>query len=188
MCKYSSYFVGLLALIMNSTVTATEPGTLMNCSDLILEPGLSCTKVTAPGANAGFSGSIYLLDNEGQLLRRGDGSTDNYIQELGTCGQFTIVEAALVYRVDQITGVDTPIISTRLRCLDPANSTIEQISVSDLLFDSVKGTLIVGFSSGCGNGTNVDSCPYSGSAWIAHISGFTPLKPLLRKPSKKKSP
>jgi hypothetical protein len=182
MSKITSYSIGWLALIMSSTAWSTEPGTPMNCTDLILAPGLTCIQSSNPGVGVGFSGEISVLDNDGRILSRGSNSLEDVIRELGPCGARMLYQMALVYYLSEKDGVRTPIISVNDRCLDPTTSTVESVGVGYLLFDSVKGILVFNPVSSCGNGSVGDSCTYTGGDWIARFKGFTPLKAALRKP------
>ena len=184
MYKFKPFSIGLLALIMSSTAAATEPGTPMNCTDLVLAPGLSCRQASNPGAGAGFSANITVLDNDGRILSRGSDSSEDNIRLVGTCGSYDIYETALVYLVSSKSKVRTPIISVKQRCLDPNTSTIETLSTGDVLFDSVKGALVYGLASQCASLAGVEPVGcinYGGGSWIARINGFTPLADALRK-------
>ena len=56
--------------------------------------------------------------------------------------------------------------------------TYEYISAGYILFDSVKGTLLILAYTGCG-GAGCDN--YVGGSWIVRINGFTPLATALRR-------
>jgi hypothetical protein len=152
----------------------------MNCTDLLLAPGLSCSQFSNPGQAAFFRQNESVVDNDGRILTYGDGSVFDTIRELGSCGTNKIVELALVYRVGE-GGVRTPMASVNQRCLDSGTSTSEGLRVSSILFDSVNGTLIILLNSTCGPSA-VTCNNYGGGNWIAHINGFTPLADVLPKP------
>jgi hypothetical protein len=186
MSKIISYSIGWLALILSSAAWSTGPGTPMDCTDLILAPGLTCTQASDPGTRVYFSGSISVLDNDGRILSRASNAQEDVIRELGSCGGHTLRQMALVYYVNEKDGLRTPIISANDRCLDPSTSTVESIGVGYLLFDAVKGELVFNPVSICrgpvdehGNPVG-GSCPYTGGGWIARIKGFTPLLTALR--------
>ena len=179
MSKIISYGIGWLALILSSAALSTGPGTPMDCTDLVLAPGLTCTQASDPGARVYFIDQISVLDNDGRILSRASNAQEDVIRELGSCGGNTLRQMALVYYVNEKDGVRTPIISANDRCLDPSTGTVESISVGYLLFDAVKGDLVFNPVSTCG-GVVGGSCPYTGGSWIARIKGFTPLLAALR--------
>jgi hypothetical protein len=180
MSKFMPCCIGLIVMFMGPAAVATEPGTPMNCTDLLLAPGLNCSQFSNPGQGAFFRQNESVVDNDGRILTYGDGSVSDIIRELGSCGTNKIVELALVYRVAE-GGVRTPIASVNQRCLDPSTSTSEGLRLSSILFDSVNGTLIILLNSTCGPSA-VTCNNYGGGNWIAHINGFTPLTDALPKP------
>jgi hypothetical protein len=170
MYKTTSCCVGLLALVMGSTAMATEIGTPMDCTDLILAQGLSCAQSTAPGASTGFSANVSVMDNDGRILLRGTDSSEDNIRLVGTCGAIDLYKTALVYHLSD-EGVRRPIVSVKQRCFNAGTGEYETINVGDMLFDAVQGMLVISFSSVNPNG---------GGAWVARIKGFTSLKSLMR--------
>jgi hypothetical protein len=159
--------------------SATEPGTPMDCSDLLLAPGLTCSEFSEPG-EGGFRGNtLAVLDNDGRILTGGDGSIHDVIVELAPCGQRTPVELGLVFLVVE-GALRTPLVSVRERCLDPATTRIEGARSGPLLFDAPRGALLLGMSSNCSDRSFGECEPgYGGRAWIARIDGFTPLADVL---------
>jgi len=160
--------------------SATDPGTPMNCTDLLLSPGLTCTEFSNPGDGGRFRQNDAVVDNDGRIFEQGDGSNSDVIEELGFCGTNRLFELGLFWRVDE-GGVRTPIASVRSRCLDQTTSTVEGLRSASLLFDSVNGALVVVMSSTCNS--RGDLCDdYNGGSWIARIDGFTLLAAALPEP------
>jgi len=179
MSKLFIICVGILSMIPLPAM-ATDPGTPMNCTDLVLSPGLSCSEVSKPGEGGRFRQNDAIIDNDGRILEQGDGSTRDVLQDLGFCGTQALVDLGLVWHVGE-GGVRTPVASVRFRCLDPTTSTVEGQRSASLLFDSVKGSLIVVLNSTCNSRGNL--CDnYDGGSWIAQIDGFTPLAAVLPEP------
>lgn len=171
---------GLLGLLFGSAGLATELGTPMDCTDIELAPGLTCTQLTQPGGSGLGGINALVIDNEGQILARGGGSLFDVLEDLGPCGSSTLFHMAQVYRGDGI--VRAPILSTRSRCLDSATSTRESLSAANILFDAVRGSLLVAMVSSCGP-EGRDLCDgYGGGGWIARIDGFAPLADVLPAP------
>ena len=152
---------------------ATDLGTPMNCTDLFLSPGLTCSEFSNPGDGGGFRQNDAVVDNDGRILEQGDGSFRDVLEELGFCGSNGLFDQGLVWHVGE-GGIRTPIASVRSRCVDPSTSTVEGLRSASILFDSVKGVLIAVMNSTCGS--RGDLCDnYNGGSWIARIDGFTPL-------------
>lgn len=179
MYKFFIICVGMLSMLP-IPAAATDPGTPMNCTDLLLSPGFTCSEFSNPGERGRFRQNDAVVDNDGRILEQGDGSTRDVLDDLGFCGTFALFELGLVWHVGE-GGIRTPVASVRSRCLDPTTSTVEGLRSASLLFDSVKGTLIVVMNSTCGS--RGDLCNnYNGGSWIARIDGFTPLATVLPEP------
>lgn len=160
--------------------SATDPGTPMNCTDLLLSPGLTCNEFSNPGDGGGFRQNDAVVDNDGRIFEQGDGSIRDITEELGFCGTNRLFELGLFWHVDE-GGVRTPIASVRSRCLDPTTSTVEGLRSASVLFDAVNGALVVVMNSTCNS--RGDLCDnYNGGSWIARIDGFTPLADALPEP------
>ncbi len=178
---------------------ATQPGTPMDCSDLELAPGLTCTQLTPLqqfGTRRGESGFFESfpfqlpedleLDNDSRLID----ITDDFIADVGTCGTSTLRRGALL-RV-RVGDTWEHIAIAQRRCLDPTVRHTESIEALGLHFDSVRGSLIVLFNSSCFADVVRPSCPYNpgtsgppardGGGWLARIDGFTPLAEVLPPP------
>jgi hypothetical protein len=163
-------------------VLATEPGTPMDCSDLELAPGLTCTTLVEAGAGVFFpAAAAAVLDNEGRILQRSGGSTFDILEVIGTCGTRSLVRTALLYGIAE-NGSRSPLVTGRWRCLDGATGRLESVGFSTLLFDAVRGSLLVGASSGCSDRFFADCPAYGGGGWLARIDGFTPLADVLPPP------
>lgn len=161
---------------------ATELGTPMDCSDLILAPGLTCTEFSQPGEGRVFRQNDAVVDNEGKIYTESAGDISDILEELGTCGSRDLFEMGQVWHIGP-GGVRTPIISSRNRCLDETTSSVERVGTSTLLFDAVRGALVVGMVSSCSTGSFGACDNYGGGSWIAHIDGFTPLTDVLPTPA-----
>lgn len=180
MSKFMPCCIGLIAMFMGPTAVATEPGTPMNCTDLVLVPGLNCTPLSNPGQGFVFRNVESVVDNDGRIYTENAGSLADVIRELGFCGSRKIVELSLI---DQIGagGTKTSIASVNERCLNPSTNTSEGLRLSSLMFDPVRGDLIVVLTSTCG--PDAATCQnYGGGNWMARISGFTPLADVLPQP------
>src|SRR5262245_10016934 len=175
---------GLLAFGFAGPSSATAPGTPMDCSDLELAPGLTCTTLTTPGAD--FSGigftSSGLLDNEGRVVRRATGGFDDVLEIIGACGTRDLTHSVLLYVLSQ-DGSQAPLVTVRSRCLDAATGRVEHATIVQQLFDAVRGSLLIVGNSGCTDRVFA-ACPgYGGGAWLARIDGFTPLAEVLPPPA-----
>jgi hypothetical protein len=173
MCKVFILCAAVLAMFPLAA-GATDPGTPMNCSDLLLSPGLICSEFSNPGEGGRFRQNDALVDNDGNILEQGDGSNRDIIDEMGMCGDSRLFNFGLLWQVNE-GGGRTPIASVQSRCLDLTTSTVEGLRSASIVFDSVNGVLVVVMNSICGSrgGTLCDN--YNGGSWIARISGFTPL-------------
>ena len=169
-----SIFCTAVLTMFSLTAKATDPGTPMNCSDLLLSPGLSCSEFSSPGEGGYFRQNDALVDNDGEILEQGDGSTRDVIEELGMCGDFKLFNLGLVWQVNE-GGERIPIASVHSRCLDLTTSTVEGLRSASIVFDSVNGVLIAVMNSTCGSRGGTLCNNYNGGSWIARISGFTPL-------------
>ena len=160
---------------------ATEPGTPMDCSDLELAPGLTCTTLVEPGAGGLGVLSQSVLTNDGEILAVGIGSIADNIEPIGSCGSNSLVKAGLLFALP-IGGARIPLVTVDWRCLDAAASRVEYARFLAVLFDPVRGRLLVGAYSNCGGPGGV--CPgYGGGGWVARIDGFTPLAEVLPPPT-----
>lgn len=169
------YFIICVALFTTLPLTAkaTDLGTPMNCTDLMLSPGLTCSEFSNPGDGGRFRQNDALADNDGRIIEQGDGSFRDVLDDLGLCGNRGLFELGLVWHVEE-GGMRTPIASVKSRCLDPTTSTVEGLRSASILFDSVNGVLIVVMNSTCSS--SADLCDsYNGGSWIARINGFTSL-------------
>ena len=171
----------LVSLGSAPPVLATEPGTPMDCSDLELAAGLTCTTLTEPGSGALGPAGAAVLDNERRILQRGDGSTLDDLEVIGTCGSRSLVRAALLYGIAEDAS-RSPLVTVRWRCLDGAAGAVENVRFSQLLFDVARGSLLVGASSQCSDRFFADCPAYGGGSWLARIDGFTPLADVLPPP------
>lgn len=176
MYKLIILMFGLLAMVPMSA-SATDPGTPMNCSDLLLPPGLTCSEFSNPGEGRSFSENDSVIDNEGHIITTSAGDISDTLEELGFCGDFKLIELGLVWNISQ-GGIRIPVASVRSRCLDETTSTVEGLRVSDILFDSINGALFVSMISTCNS--RGDLCNnYNGGGWIARIGGYKPLAAVL---------
>jgi hypothetical protein len=171
----------LVSLGSAAASLATEPGTPMDCSDLELAPGLTCTTLTEPGSGVFGPSGGAVLDNERRILQRGDGSTLDDLEVIGTCGTRSLVRAALLYGIAEDAS-RSPLVTVRWRCLDASAGRVEDVRFSELLFDVVRGSLLVGASSQCSDRFFSDCPAYGGGGWLARIDGFTPLADVLPPP------
>jgi hypothetical protein len=160
---------------------ATEPGTPMNCSDLELAPGLTCTTLTEPGEGSWGAISATMLDNDGRILQRGDGSTADQLEVIGSCGGSNLVRTSLLHLV-ALDGARTPLVTVRWRCLDTTAEHRELVRFGALLFEAVPGSLLVQANTLCFARFGADCPGYQGGVWAARIDGFTPLADLLPPP------
>ena len=172
MYKYFISFFCFLAMLP-FPASATDPGSPMNCTDLILKQGLSCSQFSNPGEGGFFRQNDVVVDNDGRIIEMGDGSFRDVLEELGTCGTNTLFDLGLIWHVDA-GGARSPLASVRSRCFDETTSTVEGLRSASLVFDSIEGVLIVVMNSTCNS--RGDLCDnYKGGSWIARIYGFTPL-------------
>ena len=176
-----SLLAAALAAGLASPAFATDPGTPMNCSDLELAPGLTCTTLSEPGAGTINAFSLVAVDNDGGVPSRGDGSVSDNLEVIGSCGTANLVRAALLY-VNGVDGSRTPLVTVRWRCLDASTRRIESVRFANLFFQAVPGSLLVGASSGCAAPLGVGCPGYAGGSWTARIDGFTPLADVLPPP------
>jgi hypothetical protein len=166
----------LIPLQVADPAFATDPGTPMDCSDLELAPGLSCTRVDGPIMEVS---SQNVLDNDGRLIRVGKGSNDDDLETIGSCGSSRLQRSALLW-LNDVDGSSEPIVSVRWRCLDAAASRFEYARFGAVLFHAVPGSVLVGATSNCG--PDAATCPYLTTPWTARIDGFTPLGEVLPAP------
>ena len=168
----------LIPLQVADPAFATDPGTPMDCSDLELAPGLSCTRVDGPVM---FGSSQSVLDNDGRLLRIGLGSNDDDLETIGSCGSSRLVRSALLW-LNDADGSQEPIVTVRSRCLDAATSRIEYARFGGVFFHAAPGSLLVGAGSFCTNNLGAVCPEYPPTSWTARIDGVTPLAELLPAP------
>ena len=177
-----SLLAAALAAGLASPAFATDPGTPMNCSDLELAPGLTCTTLGEPGAGSFDVFSAGAGDNDGRVLGRAGGSVSDILEVIGSCGTANLGRAALLY-VNGVDGSRTPLVTVRWRCLDEPTRRIEFVRFSNLIFQAVPGSLLVGAFSTCAAFPSGGDCPgYGGGSWTARIDGFTPLADVLPPP------
>ena len=168
----------LLSLGFSAPALATEPGTPMDCSDLELAPGLTCTTVSGPDVAVQSEG---VVDNDGRVLVRASGSIEDNLEVIGACGTTDLVRAALLY-VDDVDGSRTPLVTVRWRCLDAPAGRLEFMRFSNVLFHAVPGSLFVGAFSSCAAAGGAGCPGYPFMSWTARIDGFTPLADVLPPP------
>lgn len=176
--KLALVSVLLVSLGLSAPALATEPGTPMDCSDLELAPGLTCTTVSGPDVDLLSEG---VVDNDGRVLVRADGSISDNLEVIGACGTTDLVRAALLY-LDDVDGSRTPLVTVRWRCLDASAGRFEFVRFSNVLFHAAPGSLLVGAFSGCAATGGADCPGYPSMSWTARIDGFTPLADVLPPP------
>ena len=177
----------LVSLLLGAPALGTEPGTPMDCSDLVLAPGLTCTELRPPLEEVSLGRTLETaVDNEGRVLWVRDGAGE----PVGPCGLTTLRRRALLVAFDA-TGSRTPLVTATDRCLDPTARYAEGVEATGLAFDPVRGRLFLALYSSCGLLTVRRGCPYTGPApstffeilsWVALIDGFTPLADALPAP------
>jgi hypothetical protein len=79
--------------------------------------------------------------------------------------------------------VRTPLIAASDRCLDAATGSVESIGRGGLLFDPVRGVLLVNLNSSCSDQIFAPCPGYGVGSWFARIDGFTPLADVLPAPA-----
>ena len=179
-----AFFVSLL---LGLPALATEPGAPMDCSDLELAPGLTCTEVRPPLEEVTLGRTLETaVDDEGRVLWVRDGAGE----PVGPCGLTTLRRRALLVAFDA-TGSRTPLVTATDRCVDPTARYTEGVEATGLAFDPVRARLFLALRSSCGLHTVRPGCPYTGPApstfsetlsWVALIDGFTPLADVLPLP------
>jgi len=181
-----------LALVVSlgsaTSALATEPGTPMDCSDLELAPGLTCTELRPPLEEVTLGRTLETaVDNEGRVLWVRDGAGE----PVGPCGLTALRRQPLLVAFDA-TGSRTLLVTATDRCLDPTARYTEGVAATGFAFDPVRGRLFLALRSGCGLTTIRPGCPYTGPApstfseslsWVALIDGFTPLADALPPPT-----
>jgi hypothetical protein len=152
---------------------ATEPGTPMDCSDLELAGGLTCTNLTQPADDDGIATTIeeaFTVDNGGRVLAPGShGATG---ASCGTQPVFRREHVSLAF------GGGSLVASTD-RCAVGSRS--DALDTRGFYFDSLRGSLYVSFKSFClqpGGGF----CGYFDGVWLGRIDGFAPLADVLPPP------
>ncbi len=114
MRKASFALALLVSLPIAAPAFATEPGTPMDCSDLELAPGLTCTKEPLEPNPRFFLRSSLVVDNDGRLVN----SLEQVLAEVGTCGRASL-RRSLFLRARE-GDVWKPLIVAQSRCVDPA--------------------------------------------------------------------
>ena len=174
--------LGLLVGSLPLAALASEPGSPMDCTDLELAPGLTCTQLTGIGEERHRRTNDAVVDNDGHILEVAS-VRNRPIEILGPCGAGRLIRSGLVYQVDG--AAQTPILSVARRCFDQASSSMEEMHTVGIYFDAVRGSLFVTmrnscFSVGGGGGTVCEG--FVGGDWDARIDGFTPLAAVLPSP------
>jgi hypothetical protein len=181
MRKVSFALALLVPPLVAAPTLASEPGTPMDCSDLELAPGLTCSEFSSPGE--GGLPTFFLrqpfaaIDNDARILTTADGDA----VELAPCGAQPMFRLGLVVHVGE-GAVQTPLVSVSDRCHDPSSGAADTLRADQLLFDALRGALFVGLTSSC-TGTFPHPCTYQGARWIVRIDGFTPLAEALPAPA-----
>lgn len=145
----------------------------MNCTDLILSPGLSCSQLTSPGdGSALFFQNNAIIDNKGNVFTNAQGATSDTLKDLGNCGNTKLYKKSEIYYIDYSkSGERTPIVISSTRCQDPGTNTTEHLNIHSHLFNSINGTLMLGINSSCRSSSHL--CEhYNGGHWVALIHGF----------------
>ena len=168
-------------LLFTVAAHATEPGTPTDCSDLEVAPGLTCTALSPPGSGTFDLRSTGLVDNEGRVLDVGDGSVRDRVEPIGTCGTTDLYRQGLLFH-NQFDGSRIPLITFRVRCLDAALERLEGVRFNGLVFDAVRGRVLVPANSNCGSSRGQPCPEYNSQRWTAAIDGFTPLADVLQTP------
>ena len=158
----------LLLLALASPAFATEPGTPMDCPELELAPGLTCTEL---GQSLGRDLDAA-VDNEGRVLWHDAG--DEFV---GSCGVEALWRRPLLVAGDE-TGSRAVLVAATDRCLNPATRLTVAVNSFGLVFDPVRGRLFLRLQTGC---RFPGGCPNARS-WVAAIDGFTPLADVLPPP------
>ena len=130
-----------------------------------------------PDGGFGNFATRTVLDNEGRILVLG-GSNATF-ETIGTCGGRTLLRVVLLYIVGTTDGSRSPLVTGQWRCLDDPTGRREFIGFSELLFDPVRGSLLVSGSSNCSDRFFAGCPAYGGGPWILRIDGFTPLADVL---------
>jgi hypothetical protein len=179
----------LVSLALGAPSSATEPGTPMDCSDLELAPGLTCTTlIPAPSSTlyrGGPVGTRGAVDNEGNIYV--GGVENSALQQIGMCLGQPLFRRPLLRVLNGSTW--ETLITAQDRC-----STFPQrregVSTVGLHFDA-RGSLYAEFASSCAFGAGgpqlacaqyIPGEDLSNNVWIARIDGFTPLADVLPPP------
>ena len=178
--------VALAALVTASLAVpalAGELGTPIDCSNLVLAPGLTCTTlVPAPAATlyrGGPVGSRGAIDNAGNVYLGGVETSS--LVEIGDCLGQPLQRRPLLRKL--VGDGWEPLIRADDRC---GPFTREGTQTIGLHFDA-RGSLFAEFSTFC-VGLAVGCAQYDGSedrannVWLARIDGFTPLADVLPPP------
>ena len=160
--------VALLAITASSR--APEPGEPMDCSDLILAPGYTCSEVVSPSSALPMSGnesrglsSWTLIDNDQRVLALADEEGP----VVGDCGAWKPQRFPLLRLKVEETW--EPLVSFEQRCTDTSIPRIDRLYAASAHFDAVRGDVHLGLTSSCQNlgpgGTHCDEFHWSpGSA------------------------
>jgi hypothetical protein len=137
----------------------------MNCSDLELAPGLTCTNLTLPADDDRIATTFeeaFAVDNEGRVLTRGSQGAAG-----GSCGAQPLSRREHV----SVAFGGALLVASTDRCA--AGERTDAVDMRGFYFDALRGNLYVGFKSFCrepGGGF----CGYFDGVWLARIDGFTP--------------
>jgi hypothetical protein len=175
----------VLALVWSSPAlrSSAEAGSLLDCGDLVLADGLTCTEFAEPG-EGGFEGEqpVNFVDNDGRLLTSEPGASeiiDGCETESPPVGSKAVSQYAVVSAIGR-GATRLPLISVRERCVDGA---VASAHVASLSFDRVRGVLYLSMRSN-DPAPEPMPCQRCGDPlpWIARIDGFTPLADVLPPP------
>jgi hypothetical protein len=139
----------------------------MDCSDLEVAPGLTCTNLTEPVDDDPIATRIddlFAVDNDGRIL-----TSISAVATGATCGALS----QPIFRREHVSlafGRGSLVASTD-RCT--VGSLIDAVDVRGFYFDAPHGSLYVGFRSGCRR-SGGGPCGYGDAAWLARIDGFSP--------------
>jgi hypothetical protein len=159
---------------------ASDPGEPLDCSDWVfLEPGLSCEMVIPPDGIVPNLTDLVDIDNEGDFYRIGPSIKSWCAPPCDVPPLHLCLRRPLIRNTG---GVETTIAYVEDRCNDDyANPRADAISVRELRFDRVNGSLLLLSHSGCQTGECGYEPPWApdGGQWLASISGFATLAEVL---------
>lgn len=171
-----------LAVALAAPAQATEPGIPMDCSDLQLAPGLTCTTIVpAPSttlSNGGAIGTPGAVDNAGNVYLSGEDPA--MLEPIGICNGQPLFRRPLLRVLEG--GTWKPLIVAEDRCSISVRR--ETVTARSLHFDA-HGSLWAEFLDAC-VGSPVCQNYATGlpppNVWLARIDGFTPLADVLPPP------